>query len=275
MANQIPNRRRGTYRVTPAMLALMLEHLPTVGSLRDLAAITGNRLDAVRQAVAPFLAAMKLTGTHPKCGCGKDRFHRYGCVDSERKAKYSTPIRGLSTADALAALAKRGPIIDAIMTGDPYSIIEQRLNLPHKSARKYLIHLTPGQLAQRKRMERDRAAPIGNKRPFGDALYARIAAAVPGWVSGPTRDDIISEMYLATQEGTLRQADIETNARRFTMAALAMWESKFSPRSIDAPMFDDGKRTLADMIPDPAALAAFEAMDDMRVGRTLNAMEGR
>lgn len=107
-----------------------------------------------------------------------------------------------------------------------------------------------------------------------DGLYARISAAVPGWVSEPTRDDIISEMYLATQEGTLRLADIELNARRFAMAAVAMWESKFSPRSIDAPMFDDGKRTLADMIPDPAALAAFEALDDLRVGRGCNAMEG-
>lgn len=274
MEKRVLKRPRGTYKVTPEMLAHMLKHLPTVGSLRDLATITGTRLDAVRQAVAPFLATMKANGTHPKCGCGKDRFHPYGCVDRERKARYSTPIRGRSAEDALAAVAKRGPIIDAIMTGDPYSAIEQRLNLPHKSARKYLIHLTPDQLAQRKRLERDRAEPVGNKRPFGDALYARIAAAVPDWVSGPTRDDIISEMYLATQEGALRLADIEANARRFTMAAVAMWESKFSPRSIDAPMFDDGKRTLADMIPDPAALAAFEALDDMRVGRGCNAMGG-
>lgn len=275
MAKRILNGQSGASCVTPEMLAVMVEHLPTVGSLRDLAAITGARLDAVRRAVAPFLAAMKANGTHPQCGCGKERFHPYGCVDSERKARYSTPIRGMSVEDALAAVAKRGPIIDAIITGDPYSAIEQRLNLPHKSARKYLIHLTPEQLAQRKRMERGRAEPVGDKRPFGDALYARIAAAVPGWVSGPTRDDIISEMYLATQEGTLRVADIEANALRFAVAAVAIWESKFSPRSIDAPMFDDGKRTLADMIPDPAALAAFEALDDMRVGRGCNAMEGR
>lgn len=261
-------------KLPPETLALMLEQLPTVGSLRDLAAITGVRLDVVRREVAPFLATMKLNGTHPKCGCGKNRFHPYGCVDSVRKASYSTPVRGMSMADALVALAKRGPIIDAIMTGEPYSAIELRLNLPHKSARKYLVHLTPGQLAQRKRMERDRAEPIGTKRPFGDALYARIAAAVPGWVTGPTRDDIISEMYLATQEGTLRLADIEANARRFAMNAIAMWESKFAPRCINEPMFEKGSGTLADIIPDPAALTAFEALDDIRVGRSRNPMEG-
>ncbi len=274
MEKRMLNRQRGTYKVAPEMVALMLEHLPTVGSLRDLSAMTGTRLDAVRQAVAPFLATMKLNGTHPKCGCGKDRFHPYGGVDSVRKASYSTPVRGMSMADALVALAKRGPIIDAIMTGDPYSAIEQRLNLPHKSAQKYLVHLTPEQLAQRKRMERDRVGLAGDRRPFGDALYARIASAVPRWVTGPTQDDIISEMYVATWDGTLRLDDIETNARRFAMAAIAMWESKFGPRSIEAPMFDDGKRTLADMIPDPAALAAFEALDDISVGRGCNLTEG-
>ncbi len=176
MAKRILNGQSGASRVTPEMLAVMVEHLPTVGSLRDLAAITGARLDAVRRVVAPFLAAMKANGTHPQCGCGKDRFHPYGCVDGERKARYSTPIRGMSVEEALAAVAKRGPIIDAIMTGDPYSAIEQRLNLPQKSARKYLIHLTPEQLAQRKRMERGRAGPVGDKRPFGDALYVSAPA---------------------------------------------------------------------------------------------------
>lgn len=287
MTKRILNGQRGTKKVPPETLALMLEQLPTVGSLRDLAALTGVRLDVVRREVAPFLAIMKLNGTHPKCGCGKDRFHPYGCVDSVTKASYSTPVRGRSLVEGLVMLARREPILEAIMTGDPYSVIEQRLNLPHKSARKYLIHLTPEQRAQRKQLEQERAqalsrkrkklkpktAPAVDPRPFRDPLYARIAFAVPRWVAPATRDDIISEMYVATQDGTLAVADIEANAKRFASQAVAMWESKFGPRSIDALTFDDGKRTLADILPDPTALAAFETLDDMRVGRRLNQME--
>jgi hypothetical protein len=75
---KVQNGQRGTGKVTPEVLAQMIDLLPTIGSLRDLCAITGLRLDTVRREVAPFLAIMKLTGTHPKCGCGRDRFHPYG-----------------------------------------------------------------------------------------------------------------------------------------------------------------------------------------------------
>lgn len=253
-------RQPTTTKVTPELLALMVDLLPTIGSLRDLCAVTGLRLDTVRKAVQPFLAIMKLQGTHPQCGCGRDRFHPYGCKDSHAKANYQP---------SPATLARRQMIIDAIMTGETFQKIEHRLGLSTKSARKYQAYMTAEQLAQRKRLEATRetekkACPT---RPFSDGLYARIASAVPRNMSDATRDDIISEMYLAVTDGTLREDDIEANARRFSSSAIGLWESKFGPRSIDVPMFDDGSKTLADVLPDPAALAAFAALDEMQAGR--------
>lgn len=260
---RIQNGQRGTGKVTPETLAMMVDLLPTIGSLRDLCAVTGLRLDTVRREVAPFLAIMKLTGTHPKCGCGRDRFHPYGCTDSYAKGARDDCFPGHTKAETAILLARREAIIDAIMTGDTYSDIEQRLGMSKKSARKYLRFMTPAQIAQRKRMEEARGIKTGEARPFRDALYARIASAVPRWVTDVTRDDIISEMYVAIREGTLREDDIEANAQRFATKAVAMWESKFGPRSLDVPLFEDGNTTLGDTIPDASALAAF---DRIRIG---------
>lgn len=271
-------------KVTPELLALMVELLPTVGSLRDLCAITGLRLDTVRQAVAPFLAIMKLQGTHPQCGCGRDRFHPYGCKDSFAKANHADHVPGVPLADMPRVLATRRKVIELLVAGLRYVDINELMGFPHKTARHYMRFLTPEQIEERERAIELRGPISPNRRggksktakaiklksepvrPFRDALYARIASAVPRNMSDATRDDIISEIYLAVSEGTLSEDDIEANARRFSNAAIGMWESKFGPRSIDVPMFEDGTATLADLLPDPAALAAFATLDEMQAG---------
>lgn len=136
-------------RVTPEILATMVKLLPTIGSLRDLCGITGLRLDVVRREMAPFLAIMKLQGTHPQCGCGKDRFHPYGCVDSYAKAKHQNEVPGHSPDQHAAILARRSQVISMLVAGDRFADINAAMGFKHKDARKYLRFLTPEQMAQR------------------------------------------------------------------------------------------------------------------------------
>lgn len=136
-------------RVTPEILATMVNLLPTIGSLRDLCGITGLRLDVVRREMAPFLAIMKLQGTHPQCGCGKDRFHPYGCVDSYAKAKRQNEVPGHSPNQHAAILARRSQVISMLVAGDRFTDINAAMGFKHKDARKYLRFLTSEQIAQR------------------------------------------------------------------------------------------------------------------------------
>lgn len=144
--------------VSPETLAMMVELLPEIGSLRDLCAVTGLRLDTVRRETAPFLAIMKLQGTHPKCGCGKDRFHPYGCVDSYAKASQN-PVPGHRVEDHPAILARRALIIDMLVAGERFVDIDKCVGFNSKSARSYLRFLTPQQLRQREQAVQRRTSP--------------------------------------------------------------------------------------------------------------------
>lgn len=143
-------------RVTPELLATMVDLLPTVGSLRDLCAITGLRLDLVRREMAPFLAIMKLTGTHPQCGCGKDRFHPYGCVDSRAKSWPSDCLPGHTREQTAALLERRQVAINMLVAGERQIDIDHALGMSKGGARNYLRFLTPEQLAQRERRKSSR-----------------------------------------------------------------------------------------------------------------------
>ena len=136
--------------VSPEQLATMVELLPTIGSLRDLGAVTGLRLDTVRKEVAPFLAIMKLQGTHPKCGCGRDRFHPYGCADSFAKSNHAGHVPGVAREQMPAVLARRAVIVEMLVAGDRFADIDRAMFGGTKMARGYMVrHLTPEQLKQR------------------------------------------------------------------------------------------------------------------------------
>lgn len=246
---------------------MIVDLIPSVSSLRDLCAITGLRLDTVRTAAAPFIAIMKLGGTLPPCVCGKERFHRYGCKGSAAKGIYASGTYGVSVERMSLLLPRREKVLAAIMTGDPYSEIENRLGLSKKTARKYLRFLTPAQVAYRKRLEGQRGRRVVEARPFKDSLYARIASAVPRWMSPELREDIISEMYIAVSSGELPLDHVEKSARRYASAASSQFQSKFGDRSLDEKLFDDSGKTLGDTIVDPAGLLAFTTLDDMPLNR--------
>jgi hypothetical protein len=312
--------RREANRIAPETLALVVDLLPTALSLRDIGAITGLRLDVVRRQAAPFLAIMKLQGTHPKCACGKDRFHPYGCINTYSKADRTLPVPGCRPAEAAIFAARRAAVIEMILTGATYPAIDAAFGMGRGSAKSHKRFMTPEQYRLRKEAEAKRilaekaetatrqraraernnaqrkrkwaaeaparaaraAARAAEKlaakrqkdaqdkaisRPFSDPVYARIASAVPRWVSPSLREDVISEIYIAVIDGEMSVDAIEANATRFTNAAVGQFESKWGPRPLDMPMFNDGHRTLADVIPDPSALAAFGRLDSLQLGR--------
>lgn len=150
-------------RLTPEVLATVVGLLPTVGSLRDLCGITGLRLDVVRKAVAPFLAIMKLSGTHPQCGCGKDRFHPYGCADSYAKSWPSDCLPGRTRAETVVLLARRERAIDMLVAGERQIDIDHALGMSKGGAKNYLRFLTPEQLAERARALAARAVTTSGK----------------------------------------------------------------------------------------------------------------
>jgi hypothetical protein len=68
-----------------------------------------------------------------------------------------------------------------------------------------------------------------------------INAAIPTYLTGADRDDVIAEMWTAVAEGRLRPADIRTSVRQFVTAHRKMYPTtdRWSPASLDAPVYDD------------------------------------
>jgi hypothetical protein len=264
--------------MTPEQLALMVDLLPVAASLRDIAAMVGANISTLRVAAQPFIAVMKLAGTLPKCSCGRDRFHMYGCKAVYARGDYADLVVGRSREESARLLAQRQAILDAIMRGERYSEIERRLGISHKSARKYLRFLTPEQIARRKKLETDRPLryrPVTQTLPFNDALYSRIAKAVPRWPSPALRDDIISDVYLAVTSGELAADEVEAQASRYAKRAANDFESRFGPISLDQPVSSSDDRTLIETIADAGSTDGFDQIEAMEIGRTVRSPHRR
>lgn len=279
---------------TPEMLAVLVEVLPDATSLRELALMFNVRLDVIRREVAPFLAIMKLTGTHPKCGCGRDRFHPYGCVDSYVKGDREGLLPG-RTRDLSAALSqKREKAIDMIKAGKRWCEIDEACGISKGSARRYVRFMAPEDQAARQRLDDSRreqlrragARPGRRHRkpkptsapppqPISDPLFVRISAAVPRWPSPALRQDIIGEIYLKVMEGTLPEGSIKLEAKRFASRAVADFENRFGPRSLDERVDADNPVPLRDLIRDTAAEDAFRALDGIRLGSSIRSPHRR
>jgi len=135
--------------VPPELLAMMVELLPTIGSLRDLAAITGLHLFEVRRVTAPFLAIMKLNGTHPKCGCGKLRFHPFGCSGFRGKNTPTDHLPGHTREETKRLLQQREIAIDMLVDGARFAEVDAALGMSKGSAIKYVRFMTAEQRQHR------------------------------------------------------------------------------------------------------------------------------
>ncbi len=167
--------------LTPEQVQTMVDLLPSVQSLRDLAALMGLPQKTLQDAAKPFIAILRMQGALPPCPCGRPRFHPYGCSAVSAKTFGGGRIPGVATGNLVSVLVKRAEIIDAIMTGEPYADLERRLGMPLKAIRYYLKHLTPEQRARRKELERQRGSltPLmgGNGRFLGRGIDRRNAGA--------------------------------------------------------------------------------------------------
>lgn len=150
--------KKGTTGLSPEKLALLVELLPTVQSFRDAAAILGVSLQTVRHAAAPFLAIMKLEGSHPQCGCGRDRFHPYGCADSYRKGAPQDCLPGHSRSKTDELLQRRKHATAMLIAGDRFCQIDDALGMSRGSAKNYLRFLSQDQLSERSVAREKRAA---------------------------------------------------------------------------------------------------------------------
>ena len=140
-----------TAACTPELRAMIADLLPTVGSLRDLCALTGLRLDTIRRETTPLLAIMKLNGTHPKCGCGRDRFHPYGCADSYAKGWPSDCLPGHTREESAALLQRRAVAVAMLASGARFCDVDAALGMSKGGAKNYLRFLSAEQLAERHR----------------------------------------------------------------------------------------------------------------------------
>lgn len=238
-------------KITDAQRQIIIDLLPVSLSLRQIAVATGLGQQAVCIAAKPFIAIMRATGTLPSCVCGQPRFHPRIC--SRTAGPGGTP-------DTPEMLARRAAIIAAIMKGDTYKAIGASFSIDRASVRRYLRFLTPAQRERRKALERARRAETKARvsRPIRDRLYRRIASYVPRWLDQHLHDDVTSEAYVALLDGTISEADLRQNVERFARVARDSFASKWGHRSLSARLFTDSDVTLADFIPDPAALAAFD-----------------
>lgn len=80
--------------------------------------------------------------------------------------------------------------------------------------------------------------------------YQRVAAFVPYQLPHDVRDDVIQSIFLAILEGSLQPDQVRGRVQEFIRAhyreANRHGVGKFGLKSLDAPIFSDGSKTLAD-----------------------------
>lgn len=239
-------------RLTPEQVEEIGRRLQTATSVREIAREMGIPHQTVTWRAKPLIDAMRQAGTIGSCECGRERFHPRLC---SRTANSEPP------APTPEQIERRAGIVAAILRGEPFSQIGERVGIDGRSAASYVRWLTPEQRERRKAMEQARyVRSVGTEalRPHRDPLYAAIAAAVPRWPSEATRDDAISDLYLAVLEGSVAVGDVAAEARRYATKAVSQWENRFGPRSLDELAFEGGRVTLGDMIADPDTLEPLE-----------------
>lgn len=234
---------------TPAQKAEIAERVKTAISLRQIATELDLDKETVRSIARPHIEAMREAGTLGHCTCGRARFHPRLCSRTVANpgGRWDTPEQR----------EKRAAIVAAILAGETFTAISERWGLGYKSVMSYLRWLTPEQRMRRLQWQAERGQAC-TFRPHTDQLYTRIAAAVPRWLSEATRDDAISDIYLAVLEGHLSANDIGKEASRYASRAVNQWESKFAPRSLNEPAYHGAKHMLGDRIADPASLVPLE-----------------
>jgi hypothetical protein len=79
-------------------------------------------------------------------------------------------------------------------------------------------------------------------------LIDKINAAVPQYLSRDMRDDVIQNVWLAVQEGRLKERDISARVGEFIKSEYRQNHNSWGPRSLDMPISVENETPLIDMI---------------------------
>lgn len=184
------------------------------------------------------------------CGCGRLIGHSHWCSakwDQYGRHRGRKPLPGGADAEATRRL----------IAGEPVTAIAEAMRLTVGGIAK-LLHSLPD--------EQKRARAAKTRRRFqrtnghdAQTLQAKVSAAIPKYVDGSIRDDVVSEIVLAVMEGRIEPEDIGAAVKSFVQRGLGEWQSQRF-RSLDAPISADGS-LLGDMLGDStAALSADEVV---------------
>lgn len=221
-------------------------------SVTEIARRFEARIATVQHHARPIIDRLRADGV--RCGCGREIAHPSKCTHN-----------GSLGAEQLALRAR---VISLLAAGTQVDVVAQMVKRTTTSIERYIRYLTPAQAENRRLCRRRRpsaSAPVVAPKPISDAIYARFSALVSRHLPDHLRDDVLSEMYLAVMEGADPDV-VAGEVRRFTGQGFRMWASKFGPRSLNEARFEDGD-DLIHSIPDPAAIAAFDRLDNLQLGR--------
>lgn len=244
--------------ISKGSVARIAEALKTGESLNGIARDLGMSHTTVKRHAKRFIEQMKQSGTLGHCICGQARFHPRICA-----ARFHGAV---DAAEADRLMRRRSLIVDAIKEGLPFTEIGRRFGINPNNAKKYCRHMSPAEIQNRRTVQaskRSKKKRVDRTerfvfRPHNDPAYARFAALMPRWLSDPSRDDALSELYVAHLEGGLPEGDIAAEVKRYASRTARDFESQFGLRSLDERPFDDGRETWADRLADPETIEPLE-----------------
>ena len=215
--------------------ALILEGR-TTREIADLYSLSFSSVLPHTRAARAELAAAGRT-----CACGRQIGHSGVCWATHEPVERASPVSEKTVARIKAAL----------VGGQPDERIRKELEVSNAA----ITRVRQG-LSKDERRRRATALALTDAK-----LFELIEHALPRRLSKADRDEITSDLFFGVRTGTV---DV-TNLKRAAIQILqrAFFAAKHAAPSLDETLFDDGSRTLADMIEDTTATAQI---DEMKLG---------
>lgn len=120
------------------------------------------------------------------------------------------------------------------------------------------LSLPPIHKAKRQRLAKRPPAPAITA--MSDPLYAQIAATIGFHIAADLRDDAISDIYLAMQEGRLSIADLTQHSRKAVAHVVKDYADPWGNRSLDEEIGDGDGFRMIDLLKDDSSSNWLEEM---------------
>jgi hypothetical protein len=150
---------------------------------------------------------------------------------------------------------------DRLLRGETMRSIAERVNLKKEQIHSFLRTFDADERQQRRaalkttagrrraeKLSRKIARPLATN-PAIDSLYARISAAIPRGIDPALREDMISEAYVESLEGLIREENFLQGVRKVRGRVFRAFANPWGDISLDATLGDENGRTLLECIP--------------------------